>query len=64
MPFGSGLGSSAASAVCGAFVINHLLGSPLSRRQLLPFVVAGEAAADGAWHADNVAPCLLGGITL
>lgn len=64
MPFGSGLGSSAASAVGGAFVVNHLLGSPLSRRQLLPFVVAGEAAADGAWHADNVAPCLMGGITL
>jgi homoserine kinase len=64
MPFGSGLGSSAASAVGGAFVVNHLLGSPLTRQQLLPFVVAGEAAADGAWHADNVAPCLLGGITL
>lgn len=64
MPFGSGLGSSAASAVGGAFVVNHLLGEPLTRRQLLPFVVAGEAAADGAWHADNVAPCLLGGITL
>ncbi|MGA0132797.1 MAG: homoserine kinase [Opitutales bacterium] len=64
MPFGSGLGSSAASAVGGAFVVNHLLGAPLDRRQLLPFVVAGEAAADGAWHADNVAPCLLGGITL
>ena len=27
-------------------------------------MVAGEAAADGAWHADNVGPCLLGGITL
>ncbi len=64
MPFGSGLGSSAASAVGGAFVINRLLGDPLTRRQLLPFVVAGEAAADGAWHADNVGPCLLGGITL
>jgi len=64
MPFGSGLGSSAASAVGGAFVVNELLGAPLTRRQLLPFVVAGEAAADGAWHADNVAPCLLGGITL
>ena len=64
MPFGSGLGSSAASAVGGAFVVNHLLGSPLTRHQLLPFVVAGEAAADGAWHADNVGPCLLGGITL
>ena len=64
MPFGSGLGSSAASAVAGAFAVNHLLGEPLTRRQLLPFVVAGEAAADGAWHADNVGPCLLGGITL
>jgi homoserine kinase len=64
MPFGSGLGSSAASAVGGAFVVNELLGAPLSRSQLLPFVVAGEAAADGAWHADNVAPCLLGGVTL
>jgi homoserine kinase len=64
MPFGSGLGSSAASAVGGAFAVNHLLGEPLTRKQLLPFVVAGEAAADGAWHADNVGPCLLGGITL
>lgn len=64
MPFGSGLGSSAASAVGGAFAVNRLLGEPLTRRQLLPFVVAGEAAADGAWHADNVGPCLLGGITL
>ena len=64
LPFGSGLGSSAASAVGGAFAVNRLLGEPLSRRQLLPFVVAGEAAADGAWHADNVGPCLLGGITL
>ena len=24
--------------------------------------MAGEASADGAWHADNVAPCLFGGI--
>lgn len=64
MPFGSGLGSSAASAVGGAFAVNQLLGEPLTRRQLLPFVVAGEAAADGAWHADNVGPCLMGGITL
>jgi homoserine kinase len=24
--------------------------------------MTGEASADGAWHADNVGPCLLGGI--
>lgn len=62
MPFGSGLGSSSASAVAGAYAVNKLLGGPLSRKQLLPFAMAGEASADGAWHADNVAPCLLGGI--
>ena len=62
MPFGSGLGSSAASAVAGAFAVNSLIGEPLSKKQLLPFAMAGEASADGAWHADNVGPCLLGGI--
>ncbi len=64
MPFGSGLGSSAASAVGGVVAVNELLGQPLSRRELLPFAVLGEQIADGAYHADNVAPCLLGGITL
>lgn len=62
MPFGSGLGSSAASAVAGAYAVNKLIGEPLSKMQLLPFAMAGEASADGAWHADNVGPCLLGGI--
>lgn len=62
MPFGSGLGSSAASAVAGAYAVNKLIGEPLNKRQLLPFAMAGEYAADGAWHADNVAPCMLGGI--
>ncbi len=62
MPFGSGLGSSAASAVAGAYAVNKLIGEPLSKKQLLPFAMAGECSADGAWHADNVAPCLLGGI--
>jgi homoserine kinase len=62
LPFGSGLGSSAASAVAGAFAVNKLIGEPLSKQQLLPFAMTGEASADGAWHADNVAPCLLGGI--
>ncbi len=62
MPFGSGLGSSAASSVGGAFAVNALLGEPLSRKELLPFVMKGELMADGAWHADNVGPSLLGGI--
>lgn len=64
MPFGSGLGSSAASAVAGVMAVNELLGRPLTKRELLPFAVLGEQIADGAYHADNVAPSLLGGMLL
>ena len=64
MLFGSGLGSSAASAVAGVMAVNELLRRPLTKRELLPFAVAGEQVADGAYHADNVAPSLLGGMVL
>lgn len=64
MPFGSGMGSSAASAVAGVFAVNELLGRPLAKRDLLPFAVEGERMACGSGHADNVAPSLFGGITL
>ncbi|NND07567.1 MAG: homoserine kinase [Saprospiraceae bacterium] len=64
MPFGSGLGSSAASAAGAVVAVNELLGRPLTRRELLPFAVLGEQVADGAYHADNVAPSLIGGIVL
>jgi len=64
MPFGSGLGSSAASAVGGVFAVNELFKTGLSKKEILRFAVEGEQIADGAWHADNVAPALLGGMTL
>lgn len=64
MPFGSGLGSSAASAVAGVYGVNEFLKTGLTKYDILPFAVAGEQIADGAWHADNVAPSLLGGIVL
>lgn len=64
MPFGSGLGSSAASAAGAVFAINSLLRNPLEKRELLQFAVLGESIASGAIHADNVAPSLLGGMTL
>ncbi len=64
MPFGSGMGSSAASAVAGVFAVNELLGRPMKQRDLLRFAVEGERMACGSGHADNVAPSLLGGITL
>jgi homoserine kinase len=64
MPLGSGLGSSAASAVAGAFAINEILGRPLLPVELLPFAMEGERVACGSAHADNVAPSLLGGFVL
>jgi homoserine kinase len=64
MPLASGLGSSAASSVAGAMAVNELLGRPLSRRELLVHALAGERAASGSTHADNAAPCLLGGFVL
>jgi len=63
MPFGSGLGSSAASAAAGVMAVNEFLDRPLAKKDLLPFAVAGEQVADGAYHADNVGPSLLGGVT-
>ncbi len=64
MPFGSGMGSSSASAVAGAFAANELLGRPLDRAALLPFAMLGEEVACGTAHADNVAPALYGGFVL
>jgi len=64
MPIGSGLGSSSASTVAGLFAINTLLGNPLTKEELMPYCVEGERLACGHGHADNVAPALMGGVTL
>ena len=64
MPLGSGLGSSAASAVAGVFAANELLGKPLESTKLLAFAMEGERQACGAAHADNVGPALYGGMVL
>ena len=64
MPVGTGLGSSAASAVVGAFAINEYLGKPASEKEVLRCATLAEELADGSFHADNVAPSLMGGIIL
>jgi homoserine kinase len=64
LPLGSGMGSSAASAAAALIAVNHALGNPLSRKDLLPFALESERIACGAAHADNVAPALLGGFVL
>ncbi|MFQ5876549.1 MAG: homoserine kinase [Acidobacteriota bacterium] len=64
MPRGSGLGSSAASAVGGAVAARILYGADLGPERLLEAALEGEAIADGGRHADNLAPSLLGGFTI
>lgn len=64
MPLGSGLGSSASSAVAAAVATNLLLGARLTLDEIIPIVVEAEAVACGAAHPDNVVPSLMGGITL
>jgi homoserine kinase len=61
---GSGLGSSAASAAGAVVAANHLLGNRFSNEDLLRFAMFGEKVASGVKHADNVAPCIYGGVTL
>ncbi|RXM40385.1 homoserine kinase [Chryseobacterium sp. CH21] len=61
---GSGLGSSAASAAGAAFGANVLLGNKLSKEEMVHFAMFGEELASGVRHADNIAPCIYGGITL
>jgi homoserine kinase len=70
IPLGSGMGGSAASAV-GAVVAFHelllktgALKTKLTLGELIHFALEGEAVASGAKHADNIAPCLYGGLTL
>ncbi len=64
IPPGSGVGSSAASAVAAIVGVNELLNNPLTLNELLVHGLAGEAVSAGVEHADNVVPALLGGIIL
>lgn len=61
---GSGLGSSAASSAGAVAGANALLGNKFSDDELVKFAMSGEKLASGVKHADNIAPCLMGGITL
>lgn len=61
---GSGIGSSAASAAGAVVAANHLLGNRFSNHDLVRFAMFGEKVASGVKHADNIAPCIYGGVTL
>ena len=61
---GSGLGSSAASAAGAVVAANYLLGDVFNKESLVQFAMYGEKLASGVKHADNITPCIYGGITL
>jgi len=61
---GSGVGSSAASAAGAVVAANYLLNEPFSKLDLVRFAMNGEKLASGVKHADNIAPCIYGGVTL
>lgn len=61
---GSGIGSSAASAAGAAVAANYLLGNIFSVEELVQFAMNGEKLASGVKHADNITPCIMGGISL
>lgn len=61
---GSGIGSSAASAAGAAVAADHLLGNIFSNDELVQFAMNGEKLASGVKHADNIAPCIFGGVSL
>lgn len=61
---GSGIGSSASSSAGAVVAANELLGKPFSVYELIDFAMEAEGMASGGKHADNVAPALMGGITI
>lgn len=63
LPLAGGLGGSAASAVAGAVAADALFDLKLSRTQLLEAALVAESVVAGR-HADNIAPCLWGGLVL
>jgi homoserine kinase len=65
IPLGSGMGGSAASAVAAVVAAAALLPEPLARRTCSATPSARRARSPAArYHADNLAPCLLGGLVL
>ena len=61
---GSGIGSSGASAAGGAYLAHVLTGEKLTPTEVVLCAAHAENVTSGGFHADNVAPCILGGFTI
>lgn len=60
----SGIGSSGASAAGGAYLAHILCGEKLTPTEVVLCAAHAEDVTSGGFHADNVAPCVLGGFTI
>jgi len=64
IPLSGGLGSSAATAAGVVYGINQLLENQLSLKDMVEYALEGEKLSSDTPHADNIAPCLSGGLVL
>lgn len=62
IPVGSGLGGSSTSAVAALVAANAFLDKKLTYDELFHYALIGEAVASGSRHADNIGPCIVGGL--
>jgi len=60
---GTGLGSSAASAVAATYATNLLFGNKLTRHELIPLAAVAESQVSGGFFLDNIGPSMMGGVT-
>jgi homoserine kinase len=61
---GSGLGSSAASAVAAGLAVNQLYGAKLSKSDLVLPCATAESKVSGGFFLDNIGASLMGGVVI
>jgi len=64
IPLCGGMGSSASTASGVVFAINKILNETLTDKEMLKYALVGESVSVKNPHADNIAPCLFGGLTI
>ena len=64
IPLCGGMGSSASTASGVVFAINKILNETLTDKEMLKYALIGESVSVKNPHADNIAPCLFGGLTI
>ena len=64
IPLCGGLGSSAATAAGVVYGINELLNLKMPLEKLIKYSLEGEKLSSKSPHADNIGPCLMGGLVL